>query len=203
MESVSPVASAGFWSTLLGLPAVTRGDAPRVTLTGGTDLVFVPETGPKHTKNRVHPDLASASGEHRDAVVRRALALGASHADIGQRDVPWIVLRDPEGNEFCVLEPRPEYRDVGPVAAVVVDALDPPLLAAFWSRTTGLTVVREEAEYASLRGDSGFWLEFVRVREPKSTANRLRFAVTPATRPHPGADLVDPEGNEFHLLPAR
>jgi hypothetical protein len=31
------------------------------------------------------------------------LALGATHADIGQGDVPWIVLADPEGNEFCLL----------------------------------------------------------------------------------------------------
>jgi hypothetical protein len=28
-------------------------------------------------------------------------------ADVGQRDVPWVVLRDPEGNELCVLTPRP------------------------------------------------------------------------------------------------
>lgn len=38
--------------------------------------------------------------------MRRLLALGASHVDIGQRDVGWEVLADPEGNEFCVLTPR-------------------------------------------------------------------------------------------------
>ena len=42
--------------------------------------------------------------------------------DIGQGDVPWAVLADPEGNEFCVLEPREVYRDTGPVAAGRVTA---------------------------------------------------------------------------------
>jgi hypothetical protein len=40
--------------------------------------------------------------------VARLQTLGATPADVGQGDVPWIVLADPEGNEFCVLAPRPE-----------------------------------------------------------------------------------------------
>jgi hypothetical protein len=82
--------------------------------------------------------------------------------DIGQRGVPWVALADPEGNEFCVLEPREEYLGVGPVAAVVVDALNPRALARFWSHVTGLPVTRERPEYASLRQNSCFWLEYVR-----------------------------------------
>ena len=72
-------------------------------------LVFVPVPEPKTTRNRVHLDLASRSAEHQQAEVRRLLALGAKPADVGQGDVPWTVLADPEGNEFCVLEPRPVY----------------------------------------------------------------------------------------------
>src|SRR6476659_9481502 len=102
-------------------------------------LVFVPVPEPKNGKNRVHLDLATDSAAHQAAEVERLLALGAVPADIGQRDVPWTVLADPEGNEFCVLDPRPVYRDTGPVAAVVVDCPDPAAVAGFWALATGWT----------------------------------------------------------------
>jgi hypothetical protein len=47
----------------------------------------------------------AASAAHQAAQVRRLLGLGASRADIGQGEVPWVVLADPEGGEFCVLTP--------------------------------------------------------------------------------------------------
>jgi hypothetical protein len=203
VASAAPAESARFWSALLDRPTTARADgAPSVPLPGGTDMVFVPETEPEHAKNRLHLDLASTTGEHQSALVTRAIALGASHADIGQGGVPWVVLRDPEGNEFCVLEPRPEYLGIGPVAAVVVDTVDPPLLAAFWSKTTGLPVVREHSECISLGGESGFLLEFVRVNEAKAAGNRLRFTVAPAVGPLAACDRADPEGNEFHVRAA-
>ena len=68
-------------------------------------LVFVPVTEPKTTKNRVHLDLSTTSAEHQAAEVERLLGLGAVRLDIGQGQVPWEVLADPEGNEFCVLDP--------------------------------------------------------------------------------------------------
>ncbi len=64
----------------------------------------VPES--KTAKNRVHLDLASSSLEQQAAIVDRLVAAGATRVDIGQGDVPWAVLADPEGNEFCVLTPR-------------------------------------------------------------------------------------------------
>jgi hypothetical protein len=69
-------------------------------------LVFVPVPEPKTGKNRVHLDLATTSPAHQAALVRRLRELGARPAGIGQGDVPWTVLADPEGNEFCVLSPR-------------------------------------------------------------------------------------------------
>lgn len=57
----------------------------------------------KSTKNRLHFDLNPVD---QAAEVTRLSALGARRVDIGQRDVPWVVLADPEGNEFCVLTPR-------------------------------------------------------------------------------------------------
>ena len=61
---------------------------------------------PKTGKNRVHLDLASSSAADQAATVRRLLGLGATRADIGQGDVPWVVLADPEGGEFCILTPH-------------------------------------------------------------------------------------------------
>ena len=58
-------------------------------------------------KNRVHLDVAPFAGDDHQAEVDRLLALGARRADVGQGpDVTWVVLTDPEGNEFCVLSPR-------------------------------------------------------------------------------------------------
>jgi hypothetical protein len=55
-------------------------------------------------KNRLHFDLAP---DDQDAEVERLLALGARRVDIGQGETrSWVVLADPEGNEFCVLRPR-------------------------------------------------------------------------------------------------
>ena len=57
----------------------------------------------KVTKNRMHLDLSPVD-RSRDEEVERLLALGATHADVGQTgEESWVLLADPEGNEFCVL----------------------------------------------------------------------------------------------------
>lgn len=66
-------------------------------------LLFVPVAEPKTSKNRLHLDFRP---DDRDAEVGRLVALGATRADVGQGEQSWIVLADPEGNEFCVLGPR-------------------------------------------------------------------------------------------------
>ena len=68
--------------------------------------MFVPVPESKELKNRLHLDLAPRADEDHAAAVIRLVELGARLVDIGQREVPWIVLADPEGNEFCVLTPR-------------------------------------------------------------------------------------------------
>lgn len=65
-------------------------------------IVFVVVPEGKAVKNRVHIDLSPIDSTHEEEV-ERILALGAARADIGQGDVSWTVLYDPEGNEFCVL----------------------------------------------------------------------------------------------------
>ncbi|MDQ2585744.1 VOC family protein [Saccharothrix yanglingensis] len=227
MDSRDPVALGRFWASLLRTEVVDESpDEVDVAVADGQELVIVPVADPKVGKNRVHLDLASSSAEEQAEIVARALELGAVRADVGQRDVPWVVLADPEGNEFCVLEPRAEYTGIGPVAAVVVDALDPTAQAAFWAGVSGLPVVREHDDCASLRRDSGPWLEFVRVAEPKTGKNRVHLDAAPfadgdiatevarleaagavrvdvGQRDVPWVVLADPEGNEFCVLTPR
>ena len=69
-------------------------------------LVFGRSADDKVVKNRLHIDLAPHTTDDRDAEITRLLERGATHVDIGQVDVPWVVLADPEGNEFCVLTSR-------------------------------------------------------------------------------------------------
>lgn len=73
----------------------------------GAGLVFVPVEETKAIKNRLHLDLAPRADDDQDAEVRRLLDLGARRVDVGQtEEATWVVLADPEGNEFCVLSPR-------------------------------------------------------------------------------------------------
>jgi len=67
-------------------------------------LLFLPVSDAKVVKNRLHIDLRP---DDQDAEVARLLTLGARRIDVGQGGVSWVVLADPEGNEFCVLSSRP------------------------------------------------------------------------------------------------
>jgi len=229
IDAADPLALARFWAELLDW-RVSRVDLPEVDVTpppddgSAFDLSFVRVAEPKARKNRLHLDLSSAAADQQMVVVERAMALGAERADVGQRNVPWIVLADPEGNEFCVLEPRPEYADAGALAAIVVDAVSPAELTEFWSAATGWQPARE----ASLRAPNGrgAWLEFIHTGEPHDGKNRVHLDVAPgATDDQPSAVaalldlgattvdigqgrvpwvvLADPEGNEFCVLTPR
>ena len=68
----------------------------------GFNILFLTDREEKKVKNRLHLDLVP---DDQDAEVARLEGLGASRADIGQTDVTWVVMADPEGNEFCVLSP--------------------------------------------------------------------------------------------------
>lgn len=66
-------------------------------------IMFLPIGDAKQDKNRLHVDFRP---DDQAAEVERLLAMGATRVDVGQGDVPWVVLADPEGNEFCVLGER-------------------------------------------------------------------------------------------------
>jgi catechol 2,3-dioxygenase-like lactoylglutathione lyase family enzyme len=102
-----PRALAAWWQRLLGGPVEvdTHGDATLHTLhtAGGLAIDFVRVPEPKTVKNRLHLDLRSTDLAEATA---QALALGATRADDIYDGDEWRVLRDPEGNEFCLLRPR-------------------------------------------------------------------------------------------------
>ena len=149
----------------------------------------VPER--KTGKNRVHLDLATTSPEHQAAEVERLCGLGATRADIGQGDVAWVVLADPEGNEFCVLDPRPVYRDTGPVAAVVADCADPAALAAFWELAAGWVPTGTTDGWVALRAPHGVgpYLELLRVPDAKLAKNRIHLDVAPFAADNQAAEV--------------
>ncbi len=98
-----------FWSKALEWPLVWDQDQETAIRSpwGGPKITWGgPPVLPKTGKNRLHFDIAPSAGGDQDAEVERLVALGASRIDIGQGDVSWVVMTDPDGNEFCVLTPR-------------------------------------------------------------------------------------------------
>jgi hypothetical protein len=106
IDCANPKRLASFWSELLDFK-ITYEDDDEVAIEQHDEacpaLLFIRVPDTKRVKNRIHLDL---NPDDQDAEVRRAKDLGAREVDIGQRDVTWVVLQDPEGNEFCILTPR-------------------------------------------------------------------------------------------------
>jgi Glyoxalase-like domain len=230
-DAVDPQRLGRFWQAALGAEQLT--DEPdafetRLSIDNGPvlDLCFqrVPEAPAEPL--RLHPDLLGGIAQAEQ--VDRLLGLGAHHLDIGQGDVPWVVLADPEGNPFCVMEDRAVYAGSGPIAALPLESGDPDRDAEFWSWLTGWTdaagVVPRSLRHPSLHGPL---LELCPESDRKGTAkNRLHLDV----RLEPGDDAdevaagiaerggrelhpgwgelpwrlyADPSGNDFCVLPAR
>ena len=104
IDCADPVALARFWAEALdykNLPGDDPDEAAIVPKDGrGTQLLFLRVPEGKSVKNRLHLDLRP---DDQATEVERILALGAKHVDIGQGQQSWVVLADPEGNEFCIL----------------------------------------------------------------------------------------------------
>jgi predicted enzyme related to lactoylglutathione lyase len=100
---------AQFWTQALGWKVLSEREREIVIgpeANAPTGICFMPVTGQKTVKNRVHLDLTTSAAD-RDAEIERLLALGAHRVDIGQTgEESWTVLADPEGNEFCVIRPK-------------------------------------------------------------------------------------------------
>jgi predicted enzyme related to lactoylglutathione lyase len=116
VDARDPSAVASFWEAALGWrrtsdePDEIALEPPAGSPEDGLvpELLFLRVPEEKSVKNRLHLDLRP---DDQDAEVARLEGLGARRVDIGQRDVTWVVLADPEGNEFCVLRAlRPDER---------------------------------------------------------------------------------------------
>lgn len=109
VDCSDPRRLAEFWSEVLDYK-ITDSSDDEVEISGGEGtgptILFVTVPEKKSMKNRLHIDV-TATDRTQDEEVQRILELGARHADVGQGpDVSWVVLADPEGNEFCVLRGR-------------------------------------------------------------------------------------------------
>jgi Glyoxalase-like domain len=233
IDAAEPARVARFWAAALGWEIAAEEPGAVVVWPRGYSypdpvalpLVFVSVPEAKTGKNRVHLDLATESARHQAAEVDRLLGLGAVPAAIGQGDVLWEVMADPEGNEFCVLDPRPVYLGIGPVAAVVADCRDPAAVAGFWELATGWVPARSIDDGVSLRSPAGVgpFLELLPSADVKTVKNRMHLDVTPEKgEDHAAAVaalraagavpadigqgdvswtvLADPEGSEFCVL---
>lgn len=111
IDVADPSAAADFWQAALGWRR-TYDEPDEVVLEPpvgspedgiAPDLLFLRVPEGKRVKNRLHLDLRPAD---QDAEVKRLEMLGARRTNVGQRDdVTWVVMADPDGNEFCVLRP--------------------------------------------------------------------------------------------------
>jgi hypothetical protein len=204
-----------FWATALGrrleeagpTDVVLRGPAPAQTVW----INQVPE--PKVVKNRIHLDVHTGD-------VAALTAAGATV--LNDTDFRWIVMADPDGQEFCAFVRDQPPEDL--LYEVAVDCADPLGLATWWGEVFGVAVTsQDKGEWFSLERIPGTPFEsltFVPVPEPKTAKNRVHWDVTGSTGALVGAGarllrpatedpepdrrwdvLADPEGNEFCAFP--
>ncbi|MFD9124803.1 VOC family protein [Kitasatospora sp. NPDC059571] len=107
VDAADPGALADWWAEALGWTLVSE-DPDEYEIRPAPDrlpgLLFLRVPEAKAGKNRLHLDFRP---DDQAAEVDRLIVLGARRADIGQGEQSWVVLADPEGNEFCVLGGRP------------------------------------------------------------------------------------------------
>jgi predicted enzyme related to lactoylglutathione lyase len=107
VDCLDPATLGRWWAEALGWEIIDEEEEilelkdPNAS---GPTVLFgvVPES--KTIKNRLHFDFVP---DDQDAEVARLEAMGARRIDIGQGETPWVVMADPEGNEFCILSARP------------------------------------------------------------------------------------------------
>jgi catechol 2,3-dioxygenase-like lactoylglutathione lyase family enzyme len=221
-DANDPRGLARFWAGVLRRELAAEG----TTLLPGsaTELTirFTQTAAPKTDLGRAHFDLTSTSDDDQHATVQRVLDLGGRHLDIGQDpNDGHVVMADPEGNEFCVIEPGNNFlAGCGFVGAFNWDGSQE--VGYFWSRALGWPLVWDKDQETAIQSPAGG----TKIAwggppvKPRSTNDRLHMdlAVDPGTDIGPEVDrlvalgatrvddedaaivMVDPDGNEFDLL---
>lgn len=230
-DANDPLRLARFWAGVLGWEMADDPD-DSITLLPSDDtgfrIRFASTQEQKAGQNQMHFDLTSTSLEDQQQTVERALGLGARHIDIGQRpDEEHVVLADPEGNEFCVIEPGNNFlADCGFIGAINCDGSQE--VGYFWSKALGWPLVwdqDQETAIQSPRGGTKIAWGGPPVA-PKTGKNRLQLDLAPpvdgdqqaevdrlvslgATRIDIGQGevswvvMADADGNEFCVLTPR
>ncbi|KKK06409.1 VOC family protein [Micromonospora sp. HK10] len=219
-DARDPDRVARFWAGMLGREIVE--DAGGLLLPGPETqlgLRFAPGDAEMRRPNRMHLHLTSASLDDQQQTVATALRLGASHLDVGQRpEEGHVVLADPEGYEFDVIEPGNNYlAGCGFLGELSCDGTRD--VGLFWSEALGWPLVWDQDEETAIQSPHGG----TKVAwggppvNPKRGRNRQRFDLAPAggdqqaavdrllslgaSRLEVGEDgtvvLADPDGNEF------
>jgi predicted enzyme related to lactoylglutathione lyase/catechol 2,3-dioxygenase-like lactoylglutathione lyase family enzyme len=229
-DANDPVRLAQFWAGVLGWEPA---DGDNIALLPSEEAVFgirfEPTQEQKSGPNRMHLHLTSTSLDDQQATVARALRLGGRHIDVGQRpEEGHVVLADPEGNEFCVIEPDNNFlAGCGFVGELGCDGSQE--VGYFWSEALGWPLVwdqDQETAIQSPRGGTKIAWGGPPVA-PKTGKNRLHFDLAlpadgdvqaevdrlfslGASRVDIGQGgeisrvvLADPDGNEFCVLPPR
>ncbi len=226
-DARDPARLARFWAGVLGWEV--NDDLPdeiELRPTDGTrfTLDFLAVAEPTRTKCPIHLDLVSESVDHQRQLVEQCIGLGARRADVGQGVVPWVVLADPEGNEFCILVRGEFLAHTGLLGSVVFEPAH-PATGYFWAAATGWPVVYDEDGDVAIRAPDGQgpFITFGPPGVAKSGKNRLHLDLRPpagedheaeverliqlgATRVDIGQGdvawvvLADPDGNELCVL---
>jgi len=231
-DANDPLRLAGFWAGVLGRELADDPHDGVVLLPSddtGFRIRFPATQEQKVGRNRMHFDLTSTSLEDQQQTVARSLALGARHIDVGQRpEEGHVVLADPEGNEFCVIEPGNSFlADCGFIGALSCDGSRE--VGYFWSEALGWPLVWDQDEETAIRSPHGG----PKVTwggppvAPKTGRNRLHFDLAPPADGDQQAEvdrlvslgathvdigqggetswvvLADPDGNEFCVLTPR
>ena len=230
VDANDPVRLARFWATALGW-GVRDESQHEIDLVpaDGTRfrLRFVPVADSKASKNCIHLDLTSTSIDDQADTVRRLLAAGARHTDVGQSpDDAHVVLVDPEGNELCIIEPDNSFlAGCGRLGSITCDGSRE--VGCFWSAALGWPLVWDQDEETAVRAPDGTgpFITWGPPVPPTPTRNRLRVELAAATSDDERAELdrlgslgatrldgghgrvdralmADPDGNEFWLLSA-
>jgi catechol 2,3-dioxygenase-like lactoylglutathione lyase family enzyme len=212
---------AGFWAGMLGRETVRDGDRVRLPgEKGQLSLAFVPGPAQKPGARSSHLHLTSATPDDQQRTVEAALRRGAGHLDVGQLpEEGHIVLADPEGNPFCVIEAGNRYlAGCGFLGELACDGTRE--VGVFWSAALGWPLVWDEnGETAIQSPDGGTKIAWGGPPlDPKDGHNRQRLEIDPRTEdrqaeiarlitlgatPVEDGFLEDPDGNEFTLAAPR
>ena len=157
-DANDPLRLARFWSGVLGWEVTDDPDDGVALLPNddtGFEISFLATQERKIGQNQMHFDLTSKSLEDQQHTVARSLELGARHIDIGQRpEEGHVVLADPEGNEFCVIEPDNDFlADCGFIGALACEGSQE--VGNFWSEALGWPLVWDQGQETAIRSPRG------------------------------------------------